>query len=123
MSADGAYDQRHCYDILIEREARAAIPPRKNAKIWQHSNCKAPPHSRDENLRAICKRGRQTWKQQVNYHRRSLAETAMGRVKAIFGGIVRSRTPENQSVELLLQCVALNRMIQIAKPDSVPVEA
>lgn len=30
---------------------------------------------------------------------------------------------EHQAVELLLQCAALNRMIQIAKPDSVWVDA
>ncbi|MEB3295463.1 MAG: IS5/IS1182 family transposase, partial [Synechococcales bacterium] len=45
------------------------------------------------------------------------------RLKAIFGGKLRSRKFDNQAVELLLQCVALNRMIQIAKPDSVCFEA
>ncbi|MEM1367144.1 MAG: IS5/IS1182 family transposase, partial [Cyanobacteria bacterium P01_H01_bin.15] len=37
-------------------------------------------------------------------------------------GKVRSRKFENQGTELLLQCAALNRMIQIAKPDTVWVE-
>jgi hypothetical protein len=43
----------------------------------------------------------------------------MFRFKAIFSGKVRSRKFDNQAVELLLQCAALNRMTQIAKPDSV----
>lgn len=123
VSADGAYDQGHCYDSAIERGAKIAIPPRKNAKIWQHGNCKAPPHPRDENLRAIRKRGRKAWKKQSNYHRRSLAETTMFRLKTTFGGKVRSRKFDNQAVELLLQCAALNRMIHIAKPDTVWLEA
>lgn len=122
VSADGAYDKRRCYEALTDREAEAVIPPQKNAKIWQHGNCKAPPHPRDENLRAIRKRGRKTWKQQSNYHRRSIAETTMFRLKAIFGGKLRSRKFDNQAAELLLQCAALNRMIQVAKPDTVWVE-
>ena len=122
VSADGAYDQAHCYDALEERQAKAGIPPRRNAKIWRHGNRKDHPHARDENLRAIRKRGRKRWKKEANYHRRSLAETTMFRLKCIFGGMVRSRNFEAQASELLLQCVALNRMIQLAKPETVWVD-
>ncbi|MEL6171560.1 MAG: IS5 family transposase, partial [Pseudomonadota bacterium] len=91
VSADGAYDKRRCYDTLRAREepVKVAIPPQKNAKIWQHGNCKAPPHPRDANLRAIRQQGRNAWKRQANYHRRSLAETTMFRFKTILGGKVR----------------------------------
>jgi hypothetical protein len=34
-----------------------------------------------------------------------------------------ARTFDNQAVELFIKCAALNRMIQIAKPDSYEVEA
>lgn len=122
VSADGAYDKRRCYKVLQERDAKAGIPPQKNAKIWQHGNSKAPPHPRDENLRSIRQHGRKAWKRQSNYHRRSLAETTMFRLKTIFGGKVRSRSFNNQATELLLQCAALNRMIQVAKPDTVWVD-
>ena len=122
VSADGAYDHRHCYDEITERQAKPVIPPRKDAVIWQHGNAKAPPHPRDENLRYIRKHGRKKWKRDANYHRRSLAETTMFRFKTIFGGKVRSRKFDNQAVELLLQCAALNRMIQIAKPDSLMLD-
>lgn len=54
-----------------------------------------------------------------NYHRRSLSETTMFRLKCIFGGKVSSRDFDNQATELLIQCLALNRMIQVAKPNSV----
>ena len=122
VSADGAYDQRKCYDAIHRRQAKATIPPRKGAKIWQHGNSKAERHNRDENLRRIRKVGRKTWKHESGYHRRSLAETTMFRFKTIFGGKLRSRKFENQAVELFLQCAALNRMIQVGKPVSVPVE-
>jgi transposase len=122
VSADGAYDHAHCYDEITARGAKPVIPPREDAVIWQHGNCKALPHPRDENLRYIRRHGRKKWKRDANYHRRSLAETTMFRLKAIFGGKVRSRKFDNQAVELLLQCAALNRMIQIAKPDSVWVD-
>lgn len=123
VSADGAYDQRKCYDAVRERKAKVVIPPRKRAKIWQHGNSKAQRHDRDENLRRIRKVGRKAWKRENNYHRRSLAETTMFRFKAIFGGKLSSRHFDNQAVELFIKCAALNRMIQIAKPDSYEVDA
>jgi hypothetical protein len=123
VSADGAYDQRQCYDAIRGRQAKAAIPPRKGAKIWQHGNSKAERHNRDENLRRVRKTGRKAWKRESNYHRRSLAETTMFRFKTIFGGNLSSRKFSNQAAELFIKCAALNRMIQIAKPDSYEVEA
>jgi hypothetical protein len=123
VTGDGAYDHSHCYDEINEKEARAVIPPRKDAVIWQHGNCQAPLHPRDENLRHIRLHGRKQWKRETNYHRRSLAETTMFRQKAIFGGKVRARKFENQAVELLIQGAALNRMIHIAKPDSVWIDS
>lgn len=122
VSADGAYDHKQCYEAIRERKAKATIPPRRGAKIWHHGNCKTEPHNRDENLRRIRKVGRKAWKQQSNYHRRSLAEKTMYRFKTIFGSHVRSRKFDNQAVEMFLKCAALNRMIQIAKPDSYRVE-
>jgi transposase len=123
VSTDGAYDHCHCYDEIDARGAKAVIPPRKNAKIWQHGNGKGTPHPRDENLRYIRKHGRQRWKRDSGYHRRSIAETTMFRLKTIFGGKLSARNFDNQAVELFIKCVALNRMIQIVKPDSYKVEA
>ncbi len=123
VSADGAYDTASCYDAIDQRRATAAIPPRRNARIWQHGDRKAPPHPRDENLRQIRKIGRTKWKRQSNYHRRSLAETTMFRVAPIFGGKLLSRSFDNQVVELFLQCAALNRIIGVGKPDSYLVES
>ena len=122
VSADGAYDRTYCYDAIDERGAVAAIPPRKDAKIWFHGNRQQAPHPRDENLRAIRKKGRSTWKKEMSYHRRSLSETMMYRVKTLFTGKVSARCPENQMTELLLDCSILNQFTHLGMPDSYLVE-
>jgi hypothetical protein len=118
VSADGAYDQRACYDAISGRGARAAIPPRKDAKIWRRATPKSKRHIRDENLREIRKVGRKKWKQDCGYHRRSLAETMMFRFKTIFGDRLHTRKIDNQFKELLVKCAVLNRMTHLGMPDS-----
>jgi len=58
VSGDGIYDQRKCYEAINRVQARAAIPPRRRARIWQHGHTKAERLVRDENLRSIRKQGR-----------------------------------------------------------------
>lgn len=119
--ADGAYDQHKIYDALIELglpPGGVHIPPQKNAKIWQHGNCKAPPHPRDENLRAIRKSSKSSWKQRSGYHARSLSETVMYRYKRIIGERVRARLFPSQQAETTLGCNVLNRMAGLGMPVS-----
>jgi hypothetical protein len=118
VDADGAYDRCYCYDYIEARGAIAGIPPQHNAKIWFHGNRQTPRHPRDENLRKIRLVGRAQWKRLISYHRRSIAETTMFRCKTAFGGKVSSRKMNRQVNELKVQCLVLNRMIQVAKPDS-----
>ncbi len=122
VSGDGAYDKYKCYEKASQRGAKATIPPRKNAVIGQHGNCKYTPHPRDENLRRIRIVGRKKWKRECGYHRRSLSETTMFRLKVIFGGKLRRRKFDAQAVELFIQCTMLNLMIQKGKPKSYKVE-
>ena len=62
--------------------------------------------------------GRKNWRKQSGYHKRSLAETAMYRLKKIFSEALRARLFENQGAEALLRCSALNKMIQLEIPIS-----
>src|SRR5204863_70258 len=82
---DGGYDDRQCYDAIRLKGARAVIPPQRGARIWRHGNTRGERHARDENLRYIRARGRAKWKRDYDYHRRSLAEVAVFRLKMIFG--------------------------------------
>ena len=121
-SGDGAYDTRKCYETLKEHGVKkVTIPPQKNAKIWQHGNSKEERLVRDENLRAIRKVGRKKWKEESNYHRRSLSETAMFRLKTIFGEKVSAQSFANQRTSLLLRLKTLNRMTLLGMPESYVV--
>ena len=122
-AADGAYDKRKVYDALNEHSpgVEILIPPRKNARIWQHGNSKAERLKRDENLRYIRKHGRQQWKEDSQYHIRSLAETAMFRLKTIFGDELSARQLETQITQAIIRCLALNRMTHLGMPESYPV--
>lgn len=119
--ADGAYDTQDCYETLERMTANAVIPPRKNAKIKKYGNCKSPPLARDENIREIRSTGLKKWKQNSSYHTRSLVETAMGRIKGIFGAKLRSTTFDNQASEAILRCQILNQMTQLGMPISEAV--
>jgi Transposase DDE domain len=122
VSGDGAYDQRKFYKACTSCGiADVIVPPRRNALIWQHGNSAKPPLTRDQHVRHIRRIGRERWKQEVGYHRRSLAETAVGRFKIIFGGSLMARTFDRQIVEALIKCKALNVMTRLGLPDSYPV--
>jgi IS5 family transposase len=121
LSGDGGYDRRTCYEALRARHARATIPPQRNAKIWQHGNTRAERLARDENLRRIRQIGRAAWKRESGYHCRSLAETAMFRLKTIFSDRVTARGFAGQAAQVLVRCAALNRMTQLGRPDSYRV--
>lgn len=121
VSGAGAYDRRSCYAAIKQRQAKAAIPPQRKAKIWQHGNSRQERLARDENLRRIRQVGRKEWKREVGYHRRSLAETQMFRVKVIFGERVSARQFAGQATQMLVRCAALNRMTHLGMPDSYAV--
>ena len=120
LGGDGAYDKRKVFKALAAPEQGAPIhpiiPPRKDAKIEQHGNTNAEPLPRDETIRAIRKRGRRGWKHDSGYHRRSVAETQIGRYKQILGDTLRTRTLTNQQTEARLGCALLNRLRALAKP-------
>jgi IS5 family transposase len=121
VSGDGGYDRRQCYEALQARRVQATIPPQRNAKIWQHGNTKTERLARDQNLRRIREVGRAAWKRESGYHRRSLAETTMFRLKTIFSDRVTARGFAGQAAQLLVRCATLNRLTQLGMPDSYRV--
>src|SRR3972149_3165957 len=63
VRGDGSYDKARFYEACSARGVqRIVIPPRRNARIWQHGNSKEPPLPRDQNLRRIRQGGRKKWK-------------------------------------------------------------
>jgi len=113
---DGAYDQWKVYETLAEQNIQPVIPPRRNAKIKQHGNSRQEPLERDEAIRSIRREGRKSWKESVGYHRRSLAETAMHRMKCCFGSLLKNREFPNQRTEARLRSKILNHFAHLGLP-------
>ena len=61
VSADGSHDSRACQEVLAERQARAAIPPRENAQPWEPTP-DGTVHPRTAILERIGERGLAQWK-------------------------------------------------------------
>ena len=69
-------------------------------------------------MRAIKRFGRRLWKQWSGYHRRSLAETAMSRLKRL-GERLAARDPARQVAEVQIRCAILNTFNSLGMPDTV----
>jgi hypothetical protein len=113
---DGGYDQWKVYNRLQKQRIQPIIPPQKNAKIKQHGNSNEAPLVRDEAVRGIRRLGRKAWKKEIGYHRRSLAETAVFRIKTIFGEHLKNRLLPNQQIEARLRCKILNKINLLGLP-------
>lgn len=116
---DGAYDQWKVRERLQEDGVHQIIPPRKNAKIRQHGNSSEEPLERDECLRQIRRDGRKAWKESIGYHKRSLAETAMFRLKRGFGDRLKNKSLANQVTEVAIRCQILNAFATFGMPDAL----
>lgn len=114
---DGAYDFQGCYKAIHARGARAVIPPQVRARV------RAGAEFGDRNAAVLRGRevGRDEWKQEAGYHRRSLAETVMMRFKIIFSDKLKSREWKRQETELRVRCAALNKMTSLGMPQSYAV--
>jgi hypothetical protein len=116
ISGDGAYDTRGVYEASALRDAALVVPPRRNGKPWKARTIGAA--ERNETLRAIKRLGRRLWKRWSGYHRRSLAETAMSRLKRL-GERLSARDPARQVAEVQIRCAILNTFNALGMPDTV----
>ena len=114
--ADAAYDTFKCYDLVSSMGALAIFPPGKYARLSKYTRDEKKECSkkgiaqRDGHIQVIEEYGRKVWKEKVNYHRRSLVETAIFRLKHILSNRLRAKKMENQSLELQIRCLILNKM-------------
>jgi hypothetical protein len=114
---DGAYDFQDCYKAIAETGALSIIPPQVRARVRGGSEF------RDRNAAVLRGRevGRDEWKKEAGYHRRSLAETAMMRMKTIFSDRLKAREWRRQETELRVRCAAMNKMTGLGMPQSYAV--
>ena len=67
-------------------------------------------------IRAIRRRGRRRWKEDIGYHRRSLSETALYRMKCCFGDHLKNREIHNQRTETRLRSKIRNKFTGLGHP-------
>lgn len=119
IGGDGAYDTKPCHADIAARGAMPSIPPREGAAHW-------PTHTpgaawRNDAIDAIARDGRREWKRDSGYHRRSLVENAMYRLKTLTGSYLWARRTDSQATEVAIRVGVINRMADLARPQSVRV--
>jgi hypothetical protein len=118
VTADGAYDTRRCHTAIIDRQATAIIPIRKNGRPWKE-DCPAAI-ARNETLRATRHYGRAFWKRWTGYHVRSRIEAKMRCLKA-FGERIAARDPDRQTAEIQIRIALMNRFAALGTAEIVRV--
>ena len=121
FSGDGAYDTYDVWELLKERFIEGIIPPQENAIYWVDEYDELLDLGRNKILERIDEIGRKEWKEESHYHRRSLSETAMMRIKKIFGSELNSRIFEKQKKEATIKVRCLNKMTKIGMPKSIKI--
>ncbi|MDN3617163.1 IS5-like element ISVba2 family transposase [Vibrio gallaecicus] len=117
VSGDGAYDTRACHDAIKIKRAVALIPPREGAAFWERG------HPR--NLAVGCHKlygSNKYWKERYGYHKRSLSETAMYRVKQLLGGRLSLRHYNAQVGETYAMIKALNKLTGLGMPETCRID-
>ena len=110
---DGAYDTKHCRQVILDRDADAIIPPRKNAKPWKDQQARSI--ERNELLKTVKRLGRSLWKKWSGYHRRSLVETKMHCIK-LLGDKLTARSFPSQVNEIHARMAVLNKFTELGRP-------
>jgi len=120
MTADGAHDGEPAYPVVSQRQpdppVAVVIPPRSTAV--PSTTAGTTPSQRDGHIQMIGDKGRMAWQNTTGYGRRSPAETAMFRYKALIGSSLRARTLPAQKTEAKVGCSVLNRMTSLGMPVS-----
>ena len=97
------------------------IPPRKGAAIRPPPGRPDVPPTRGGAVARIAEIGRKAWNKETHYHRRSLAETAMGLYKTIIGPSLKACTFDNQKAEAAIGARCLNRFTALGMPHSIRI--
>lgn len=123
---DGSYSLHTSHNHAQNKGARLIAPPHRNSrKKSENSDYRHKPDTpmRDAAIDFVRQfdnfdDGLSAWKKENDYHRRSLVETAMFRLKTTFGGTINAKLESTQAVLLKIRCLILNKMAAIGMPES-----
>ena len=76
---------------------------------------------RNEAIDHIARSGKQDWKDKSGYHRRCLVANLMYRFKALTGDSLWARDVDVQDAEVAVRVGVINRMLVLARPNSVRI--
>ena len=107
VGGDGTYDTKAARAAIAGRGALALIPPAQDAMHWPASQAGA--QERNEAIEHMARRGKQDWKEQSGYHRRSLVENLMYRFKTLTGDKLWALNVKVQDAELAVRVGIINR--------------
>jgi hypothetical protein len=65
--------------------------------------------------------GRRSWQKASGYNWRALVEADISRFKRVIGSALRSRTDERRATEVAVAVGALNRMLELGRPEYVRI--
>jgi hypothetical protein len=119
FTVDGAYDQDGVYrEVAVRRpEASVIVPPRSSAV--PSDTAQTAPTMRDRHLQIIAERGRMAWQKASGYNWRALVEADISRFKRVIGDGLRPRTDRRRATEVAIAVTALNRMLELGRPEYV----
>jgi hypothetical protein len=121
FTADGANDQDGVYAEVAARHPNAAVivPPRSSAV--PSDTAETAPTQRDQHLRDITMHGRRSWQKASGYNWRALVEADIACFKRVIGDGLRSRTDRRRATEVAVAVGALNRMLDLGRPEYVRI--
>jgi hypothetical protein len=117
---DGAYDASRFRKKVHDQGGICIVPPQRGATYKGRAKT-GWEKERDHAIAAIHgfggdDGGRRLWKMCSRYYERSLAETAMFRVKKMFGGELKARSMGSQKTEAICKCMIINKMNKLGMP-------
>ena len=120
FTGDGAYDQEG-----VTAGSPRVIPRRRSSCRRVPAPCRARrPRPRRRSATGICSAspstGRMGWQKASGYNIRARVEAAIGRFKQVIGDGLRSRTDQRRATEVDVAVHALNRMLELGRPESRP---
>ncbi len=121
FTAGGAFDRDDVYAEVAARhpDAEVIVPPRSGPVASDAAE--TAPTRRDRHIAAIAAHGRMGWQRASGHNWRALVEADISRWERVVGDGLRSRTDGRRATEVTVAARALDRMIELGRPECVRI--
>lgn len=123
VCGDMAYDTVNCRRAIMEKKAKALIPPIRAARISKNnrniSKYREILKDRDDAINYIQHNtingdhsmARASWKKKSGYHARSLVETTMFQIKSHCTDKLTNKKEQTRETQALIKCKIINKIL------------